>query len=134
MVNALCIHFSPALLHLAPPDKVMISGSDLQTYHPFPLPSALCGPDVSATLRSLGFGYRAEFIQKTAKMLVDLHGSDPLAGSTLEPSEVWLRTLRDIQTDAARAELIKFMGVGRKVADCILLMSLDKVRALPSIW
>ena len=28
----------------------------------------------------------------------------------------------------AREELLKFMGVGHKVADCVLLMSLDKVQ------
>jgi len=36
-------------------------------------------------------------------------------------------TLRDLDTSEAREELLKFIGVGRKVADCILLMSLDKV-------
>jgi hypothetical protein len=74
----------------------------------------------------LGFGYRAEFIQRTAEMLVNTHGSK--AGhDKREASEKWLMTLRQVSTSDARDELLKFVGVGRKVADCILLMSLDKV-------
>lgn len=97
-------------------------------YHPFPPPSALVAPEVAATLRGLGFGYRAEFIQRTAKMLVDAHGSLGAHGTSCEPSESWLKGLRDVSTAEAREELLKFVGVGRKVADCVLLMSLDKVR------
>jgi N-glycosylase/DNA lyase len=95
-----------------------------ESFHPFPPPSRLSAPDVTTTLRSLGFGYRADFIQKTAKMLVDAHGG---AGSTVEGPERWLHSLRSMSTTDAREELLKLMGVGRKVADCILLMSLNKV-------
>lgn len=127
MVKSLCVTYSPPLLTLPPP-----SGSDLpkESYHPFPPPSALAAPDVSARLRTLGFGYRADFIQKTAAMLVDVHGKTPNSGTLLEPSEEWLRTLREMTTAEARTELLKLMGVGRKVADCVLLMSLDKVSSL----
>lgn len=96
------------------------------TYHSFPPPSRLAQPEVAAELRKLGFGYRADFIQKTAKILVDAHGASK-ADEVIEPSEKWLATLRDLPTAGARVELLKLMGVGRKVADCILLMSLDKV-------
>jgi N-glycosylase/DNA lyase len=100
---------------------------ELESFHPFPPPSRLSSPDVVAKLRSLGFGYRADFIQKTAKMLVDAYCADSsLEGK--EGPERWLYTLRDMSTTNARQELLKLMGVGRKVADCILLMSLDKVR------
>ena len=126
MVKSLCKQYSPVLLDLPPPDSMDVT---LQAYHPFPKPSTLSDPQVSATLRALGFGYRADFIQKTAKMLVDSHGTKISPDSSLEPSEVWLRTLRDMDTEIARTELLKLMGVGRKVADCILLMSLDKVIA-----
>ncbi|KAI0807592.1 DNA glycosylase [Fomes fomentarius] len=128
MVKSLCVTYSPPLLTLPPP-----SGSDLaeEPYHPFPPPSALAAPEVSARLRTLGFGYRADFIQKTAAMLVDVHGKTPDSRTLLEPSEEWLRTLRKMATVEARTELLKFMGVGRKVADCVLLMSLDKKEVIP---
>lgn len=142
MVKALCKHYSPPLVTIPTPSLIPISAdteireieSHQETYHPFPSPSVLASPDVSATLRSLGFGYRAEFIQKTAKMLVDTHGSIKMDVNGLEPAEEWLQTLRQLSTDEAREELLKFVGVGRKVADCILLMSLDKASLLPSFY
>ena len=126
MVASLCKQFSPPLLSFPDPSVSSEEHGD-RTYHPFPHPSALAAPEVSSTLRSLGFGYRAEFIQKTAKMLVDANGYvvDPLDQS--ESSEKWLKTLRFVGTVEAREELLKLVGVGRKVADCVLLMSLDKV-------
>ena len=133
MVKSLCTNYSPSVLSLSPP-----SGSgEPELYHPFPPPSALAAPDVTAKLRTLGFGYRADFIQKTAKMLVvrDVEPSPsklpPRFYAAQEPAEEWLASLRKEQTSVAREELIKLMGVGRKVADCVLLMSLDKVCLVP---
>lgn len=126
MVKSLCTEYSPPLLSLPPPDEAG-EDFDTETYHPFPPPSALAAAEVATNLRKLGFGYRAEFIQKTAKMLVDRHGGPPTKGQRPEPAEQWLRTLRTMSTADARVELLKLMGVGRKVADCILLMSMDKV-------
>jgi 3-methyladenine DNA glycosylase/8-oxoguanine DNA glycosylase len=123
MVQSLCNHFSPPLLSLPDP----CDPSQLHAYHPFPPPSTLSQSGVSATLRTLGFGYRAEFIPKTAKYLIDSHGSTTLEGDPREASERWLLGLRDRSTVEARGELLKLTGVGRKVADCVLLMSLDKV-------
>jgi len=106
---------------------------EMLTYHPFPAPSALAGSGVGLQLRSLGFGYRADYIQRTAKFLVERHGSGkPLSThESIEASEIWLRQLRTFSTADAREELLKFVGVGRKVADCILLMSLDKKEVVP---
>jgi len=139
MVKALCQHYSPALMTIPSPSTPQDTsgkppGTDLpspEAYYPFPPPSVLAGQDVAATLRTLGFGYRAEFIQKTAKMLVDANGSSKQGHTAVEPAEEWLQTLREVPTTEARAELLKFVGVGRKVADCILLMSLDKNEVIP---
>jgi len=129
MVKSLCTNYSPSLLSLPPP-----SGSgEPEAYHSFPPPSALASPEVATELRALGFGYRAGFIQKTAKMLVERNIEPPSSKPSSafyagqEPAEVWLAGLRNEQTAVAREELTKLMGVGRKVADCVLLMSLDKV-------
>jgi N-glycosylase/DNA lyase len=126
MVQSLCQHYSPPLLSLPDPPASSTT-SKKREYHPFPPPSTLAAPEVVSTLRSLGFGYRAGFIQKTAKMLVDAHGYSPDPIDQSEPSEKWLMTLRNLDTAEARTELLKFVGVGQKVADCVLLMSLDKV-------
>lgn len=120
---SLCQHYSAPLLSLPDPS----STPTMHTYHPFPPPSVLAKPEVSSVLRSLGFGYRADFIQRTAGMLVGEHGLPKSFASGKEPAELWLRTLRKMPTADAREELLKLMGVGRKVADCVLLMSLDKV-------
>lgn len=119
MVHALCKQYSPSLIALPPPSVSGDCSEGPTTYHPFPPPSVLAVPGAKSTLRALGFGYRADYIQRTAKMLVDTHGS--------ESCEEWLTGLRRMSTEDAREELLKFVGVGRKVADCVLLMSLDKV-------
>jgi N-glycosylase/DNA lyase len=148
MVKSLCIQYSPPLLSIPPPKSTIATGlltpsdsndscpstasatpdPELESFHPFPPPSRLSAPDVATTLRSLGFGYRADFIQKTAKMLVDVHG---VSAKGDDSPEQWLRSLRSISTADAREELLKLMGVGRKVADCVLLMSLDKAEVIP---
>jgi N-glycosylase/DNA lyase len=145
MVKSLCIQYSPPLLSIPPPKLTIVTGlltpsntnnscplsalstpePELESFHPFPLPSQLSTPDVAAMLHSLGFGYHADFIQKTAKMLLDAHG---ISAKEVDGPEKWLHSLHSMSTADAQEELLKLMGVGQKVADCILLMSLDKVR------
>ncbi|KDR73529.1 hypothetical protein GALMADRAFT_251252 [Galerina marginata CBS 339.88] len=129
MVQGLCREYSPPLLSMEHP----FSPKETLTYYPFPPPSTLAASPVGLKLRALGFGYRADFIQKTAKMLVDAHGIDaPISPHhSTEASEIWLAQLRKRSTADARQELLKFVGVGRKVADCILLMSMDKKEVIP---
>lgn len=132
MVQSLCKHYSPCLVSLPPPDDALdtgASGACDEDYHPFPSPSALLGLGVAQTLRTLGFGYRAEFVHRTAQMITEAHGSLKLSNDHQESGEKFLLTLRNLETAQARDELLKFLGVGRKVADCVLLMSLDKVSA-----
>ena len=124
MVQSLCTRFSPALLSIPHPDSISSDTTydDTLTYHAFPSPALIASSETSTILRSLGFGYRAEYIQRTAQMLLEAHGE--------QGAEHFLGSLRKKSTNEAREELLKFVGVGRKVADCVLLMSLDKVRSI----
>ncbi|KAF8682395.1 UFD1 protein [Rhizoctonia solani] len=117
MVHSLCIHFSPPVCSSSD-----LPGSPLNTaWHSFPPPKALADPSVETKLRELGFGYRAKYIQKTATMLCEKH-EDPMKA---------LFELRRLSTSKARERLLELHGVGPKVADCILLMSLDKAEVVP---
>lgn len=92
-------------------------------YHSFPGPEKLCAPDVEDRLRELGFGYRAKYIQQTAALFV----SDDTPEITLDS----LRALRKTSYEDAHQYLLRLVGVGPKVADCICLMSLDKHDIVP---
>lgn len=70
-------------------------------------------------LRDLGLGYRAKYIVKTSELLVSSGGNS------------FLEHLRGQDADSVQKELIKFHGVGRKVADCVALFSLDQSSAIP---
>jgi len=88
-------------------------------YHAFPSLQSLAQPQVESRLRELGFGYRAKYIQQTAVRLLQLGGDE------------WLQGLRKMGYWEARKDLMQLSGVGPKVADCILLMSLDKPGSVP---
>ncbi|KAM3617127.1 uncharacterized protein V6R79_002531 [Siganus canaliculatus] len=92
---------------------------DQTSYHNFPSLSALAEDKVEARLRDLGFGYRARFLQQSAKLILDTHGFQ------------WLEGLRSVPYVEARNALRTLPGVGTKVADCVCLMSLDKAEAVP---
>ena len=73
-----------------------------------------------ADLRNLGLGYRARYIVETRDLLAERGGAEYLLG---------LRSISNAQ--AVQDELTKFTGVGRKVADCVALFSLDQDAAIP---
>lgn len=105
----------------------------------FPSIEALASADEDK-LRALGMGYRAKFIIGSAKLV-------------LSKGENWLHNLRllapvstvDVSMDSASIELTEnknnrlavqnylqeLPGVGRKVADCVALFSLDQWGAVP---
>ncbi|XP_072328899.1 N-glycosylase/DNA lyase [Scyliorhinus torazame] len=88
-------------------------------YYAFPTLQALAADDVEKQLRVLGFGYRAKFVNQSAKMILETHGSD------------WLNSLREAPYEEAKRALCTLPGVGAKVADCVCLMSLDKPDVIP---
>ncbi len=74
-----------------------------------------------AELRACKMGFRAPYLRATAQMLVR--------------GEAKLNSLHDLRCDQARAELLKFPGVGRKIADCVLLFAYGFPEAFPvDVW
>lgn len=82
----------------------------------FPSPEQLAQAG-EATLRGLGLGFRARYVAQTASVV---------AGGQLS-----LESLRDLPYEEAKQTLMALPGVGDKVADCVLLFSLDKLEAFP---
>jgi len=89
---------------------------DGETYHAFPTPERLAAATESE-LRELGLGYRAPYVQQSAELA---------AAGELSAAEV-----REMDYEAAREALQTFVGVGDKVADCVLLFSLGFLEAVP---
>ena len=98
-------------------EKLTFDGYDFYT---FPKKSDLaqaCPKD----LRSCGLGFRAERALETARLV--------------DSGEFPLESLRNMEYGAARRELLGLPGVGPKVADCVLLFSLEKLEAFPiDVW
>jgi N-glycosylase/DNA lyase len=90
---------------------------------PFPSLEALLTLQESQ-LRARGLGFRAERVVAAARKLA-------------EKPEGWLDSLRGKPLSEIESELTSFPGIGRKIADCIALFSLDADAAVPvdtHIW
>ncbi len=86
-----------------------------ETFYAFPSAQTLaaCTPEDLSPVRA---GYRTRYLLSAAKKVAD--GFDFAA-------------LKRLSTDDARTQLMQFDGVGRKVADCVLLFGLQKLDAFP---
>ncbi len=72
-------------------------------------------------LRECGLGYRAKYLLSTAK--------------TVHAEHIDLDGLKAVPYLEARKKLLEFSGVGLKVADCVLLFSLEKSESFPvDVW
>jgi N-glycosylase/DNA lyase len=81
-------------------------------------PSATIVADAGeVALRELGLGYRARYLAETAKIITE--------------NSLKLERLREMSFGDARNCLLKMAGVGDKVADCVLLFSLEKPQSFP---
>lgn len=95
-------------------------------WHAFPSAETLAERADESTLRSLGFGYRAKFVASTARLLVlqaERGGHACVRDMLLE----W----RGLPRKETVRKLSAYPGVGRKVAGCIALMSLDQHGEVP---
>ena len=82
----------------------------------FPEPSDLANASV-LDIKKCGLGYRAKAVKTASLSVLD--------------REIDFDFLKEIDYHTAKEELIKVFGIGNKVADCILLFSLEKLEAFP---
>uniref|UniRef100_A0A914W915 N-glycosylase/DNA lyase n=1 Tax=Plectus sambesii TaxID=2011161 RepID=A0A914W915_9BILA len=96
-----------------------VETGDGTAFFDFPSLESLCAEGVEERLRELGFGYRAAYVAKTAKQLIEKGGV------------AWLHELINVDHTTAREALMQLAGIGPKVADCVCLMSLNKTDVVP---
>ncbi|KAJ5176514.1 N-glycosylase/DNA lyase [Penicillium canariense] len=129
MVEKLCLNYGPFVAKIGD-----------RSYHDFPTPEALAGKDVESNLRTLGFGYRARYIHRTAVIVSQerekgwldglcnpespAFGGEAKGGDEMEPEG--RQGYRD-----AHENLLELQGVGPKVADCVCLMGLGWGESVP---
>lgn len=129
MMHKLCVKYGELLGHL-----------DGEAVHDFPGPKELAQEGVEADLRALGFGYRAKYLAKTAKLIVEEReegwleglGNPEVAGlgGKADDAGEWKPEGRDGYAKAHEG-LLELQGVGPKVADCVSLFGLGWGEAVP---
>lgn len=88
-------------------------------FYAFPTPEELAKASLEE-LKVCGLGYRDKYIYQTCRDI--LNGKD-------------LEEIAKLPTSECKKELLKFAGVGPKVADCIMLFSMQKYDAFPvDVW
>lgn len=89
-------------------------------YYTFPQPEKLA--DITEGQLSLcGVGFRSKYIRNAARII--------------SSGEIDLQVIENMDSDTAREELMRIPGVGRKVADCVLLYSYSKKDVFPiDVW
>jgi N-glycosylase/DNA lyase len=86
----------------------------------FPSPARLAGLSEGA-LRDCKMGFRAPYLLKTAQLVAS--------------NQIDLAGLRELTVENARARLLELPGVGRKIADCVLLFAYGFQSAFPvDVW
>jgi N-glycosylase/DNA lyase len=98
-------------------EQLTFDGHDFYT---FPKPNQLAQASLKK-LKNCGLGFRAERVLETAKLVDD--------------GELDLELLKKLEYREVKRELLLLPGVGQKVADCVLLFSLEKLEAFPiDVW
>jgi N-glycosylase/DNA lyase len=85
-------------------------------FHTFPTLASISSAS-QAELLQCGLGYRSVYIQNTVKSILN--------------QDVDMKIIEKANYTESKLELMKLCGVGEKIADCILLFSLDKLDAFP---
>lgn len=86
------------------------------TEYLFPSPQKLASASINQLL-ACNLGYRAKYVKAAASRILE--------------GAVYLPHLRSMSYPEAKRELLRIEGVGQKVADCVLLFSLEHLKAFP---
>ena len=89
---------------------------DGHEFHTFPVPEKLANSNITELL-SCGLGFRAKYVNKASRDIVS--------------GRIDFNYLKKINYKTAKDVLLEVYGIGNKIADCILLFSLEKVEAFP---
>ena len=94
-------------------ERKMIDGME---FFLFPKPEKLANASI-ADIAKCGLGYRTKYVKK--------------ASIAVDKGMINFSSLKKLDYHEARDSLCQVFGIGKKVADCILLFSLDKLEAVP---
>ena len=88
--------------------------------HAFPTPEALSGASMK-DLASCGLGYRTQYVRQSAALV--------------SSGEINLDVLHKLNNADLEQELLRFPGVGRKVAACLMLFAYQRMDSFPvDVW
>ena len=90
-------------------------GTKIDDYYAFPTLQQLKSIPLEF-FKSIGCGYRDSYLYSTIQTI----------------DENFINRVLNMDTDSARIELMKLKGIGRKVADCILLFGFRKTAVFPT--
>jgi N-glycosylase/DNA lyase len=93
--------------------KVKIEGKE---FFVFPKPEKIAKASIDQ-IKTCGVGYRASFIKEAAQMVV--------------LKKIDFEYLKKCDYQEAKKNICRIPGIGNKVADCIMLFSLNKLEAFP---
>lgn len=98
-------------------DRVIVDGREFFT---FPTAKKIHRA-TAAEVATCGLGYRVKTLKAIARSIVN--------------GNLDLGALRKAQYDDAKRELLKVYGIGNKIADCVMLFSLEKLGTFPiDVW
>jgi len=89
---------------------------DRQEFFLFPKPQSIANASINEIIKC-GVGYRSKFIKEAANMIFS--------------KEIDFRNLKKSNYFETKKNICSIPGVGNKVADCIMLFSLNKLEAFP---
>jgi N-glycosylase/DNA lyase len=91
-----------------------------ETFYAFPSVWQMSLASEADLRQNCGMGYRAKYLVATIQRLQELGGEEYLQSLRSSCDPVWVQE-----------QLLQFAGVGRKVADCVALFSLQQHSAIP---